>query len=394
MRPFNAFATPILLLALAVPFAPRAAFPDTALERAVAAKDPKAVQEVVAQADTADPLLLMLAAHALVEQGRTEQGIFWFYAGQLRARYWPKLQGENAQILTIYLMTLGEQVNARAFKDIPGLIKTLDAVVAWDERTYPAWAASMQLDPKDPALMQRRSKAIEGIGPYKKKLVDDRSALEEYARNYKTPAELEKERQEDVNSKYSTQTVVVHVAGTRFRLPANYLAPNGPVFTPDVQYGDMGFWVFLPDFGGYTRENWREPNANPNAILIRVRSEERRRPEAEAEEFLAQGGAPVERVGKLEATVYDSRKTHAPLPVIAASRHYVLKATRASGGPYYVICDAPRPGIVQQAPRCEMFLGDAARKLGISAFFRRDHLDRMAEIEAQLSSMLASWIVP
>ena len=394
MRPLNAFTTPILLLALALPCAPRAAPADAALEQAVAARDPKALKRVIAQADTADPLLLMLAANALVEQGQTERGVFWFYAGQLRARYWPKLQGENAQILTIYLMTAGEQVNARAFKDIPALIKTLDAVVAWDRRTFPAWAASMKLDPNDAALLEHRRKAIEGIGPYKKQLLAQRADLERYARNYKTPAETDKLRQQNVDRKYSREAVEVDVAGTRFRLPANYLSPNGPVFKPGQRYPDMGFWVFLPDYGGYTRGNWREPLGNPNAILIRVKAEERRRPEAEVEAFLAAGGAPVERLGKLEATIYDSRKTRAPLPVNATSRHYVLKATRASGGPYYVICDAPQPGLIQNAARCEMFLGDAARKLRISALFRRDHLDRMAEIEARLSSMLASWIVP
>ena len=89
-----------------------------------------------------------------------------------------------------------------------------------------------------------------------------------------------------------------------------------------------------------------------------------------------------------------ARKTRAPLPVNGTSRHYVLKAAKArGGGQYYVVCDAPQPGIIQSGPRCEMFLGDAARKLRVSALFRRDHLDRMAEIEGRLSSMLASWIV-
>lgn len=355
-----------------------------------AIRDPKAAQKIVASAETADPLALMMAGAALVQDGQIEQGVFWFYAGQLRARYSPKLQGENAQIATIYTMTLGEQVNARAFKDIPGLQKKIDAVIAWDEKTFRAWAVATKLDPNDPALRERRRTVVAGLGAYKKELSAQRAALEQHARDYKTPAEQEKAMQAELDRKYSTKLVEVKVAGTRYRLPANYLSPFGEVYGKAGDLHDIGFWIFLPAFGGYTKDNWREPNGNPNAILVRVKGQEGRRPEAEVEAFLSQGGHPVEKVGRLEAAVYDSRSTRAPLPVSGTSRHYVLKGTKARGGPYYVVCDAPQPNI-QSVGRCEMFLGDGKRNLRISALFRRDHLDRMGEIEERLSSMLASW---
>ena len=393
MRPFKTETARILLLSLSLLCATHGASADRALEQALASKDPKAVEQVLKGADTAEPLLLMQTALGLLELERHDEAVFWFYAGQLRARYWPTLQGENAQILTIFLMTIGEQVNAQAFRDIPALLKTLDAIVAWEEKTFQKWAAAMKLDPTEPALLEGRRKAIGGIGPYKEKLLAERQELEKYAREYKTPVQLDKEQQETINRNYSQSAVEVDVAGTRFRVPAHHISPQGPVYKAEQRLTDIGFWIFLPNFGGYTRDNWREPGGNPDAILIRVAAERRTRPEVQVEDFLADGGAAMERVGELEATVYDSRKTRAPLPVISTSRHYVFRAIKASGGPYYVVCDAPQPGIIQKGPRCEMFFGDAQRGLRVSALFRRDHLGRMAEIEERLSAMLESWFV-
>jgi hypothetical protein len=383
----------LLLLTLRHPLPEAAA--DRGTEQTRPAMDPKAVERILRDADSADPLSLMQAALKLLEAGERDKAVFWFYAGQLRARYWPTLRGENAQLLTIFLMTIGERVNAEAFRDIPALLKTLDAVVVWDQKTFAIWATAMKLNPADPSLLDQRRKAVEGLEPYKAKLLADRETLEQYAREYKTPAQLAIAAQEAVNRNYSESPVEVNVAGTRFRLPANYISPNGPVYRPEQRLTDIGFWVFLPGFVGYTRDNWREPNSNPDAILIRVVGEEfgRPRPEPQVEAFLAEGGAARERVGELESTVYDSRMTQAPLPVTALSRHYVFKGTGARGNVYYTVCDAPQPGITQPGTRCEIFLGDKNHGLLVSAYFWRDHLARMGEIEERLRALLESWIV-
>jgi hypothetical protein len=241
-------------------------------------------------------------------------------------------------------------------------------------------------------LLERRRKAIEGIGRYKDKLVAERQALEKYAREYKTLAQRDKEEQESIKRNYSQNAVEINVAGTRFRVPAHYVSPDGWVSNPEKRLTDIGFWVFLPDFGGYTGDNWRQPLQNPNVILVRVQEERYTRPEVQVEDFLADGGATTERVGGFEATIYDSKKTQAPLPVTPTSRHYVFKAVKASGGPYYVVCDAAS-WATEEHSRCEMFLGDAQRRLRVSALFWRKHVGRMAEIEKRLSAMLKSWIV-
>jgi hypothetical protein len=283
------------------------------------------------------------------------------------------------------------EIRTQAFLDIPALVKTLDAVVAWDEKTFARWAVAMRLDPADPAMRERRRKAIDGLGPFKVRLLAEREALERHAREYKSPAQIEKEREEAVARNYSQTLVEVDVAGTRFRLPAHYISPQGAGFKPGQRLTSIGFWVFLPEYG-YTRDNWREPLGNPDSILIRVAAETRTRPEEELERFLAEGGAETERVGDREATVYDHRKTRARLPVNVVSRHHVFEAVKAGGGPYYAVCDAEQ-GILEEGARCEVFLGDAQRGLRVSALFRRIHVGRMAEIEERLSAMLESWIV-
>ena len=385
MNPLRTVAAMVLFCAASLTWA------DRALEQAVAAKDPKALAQALREGDTAEPLLLMQAAMGLLEVGQRDKAVFWFNAGQLRARYSPQLQGENAQLLTIFLMTIGEQVNAAAFRDIPALVRTLDEVIAWDERTFARWAAAMKLDAKDPALLERRRKAVEGIEPYKKELLAKRETLEAYARDFKTPAQLATEQQEKVNREYSREPVELNVAGTNFRVPADYLWPHRLNLKPGQRLHDMGFWVFLPDFGGFTKENWREPGRNPDAILIRVQGDKAGNAASQLEAFLADGDAPKEKVDGWDATVYDERKTRAPLPMFNPSRQYVIKGAKARGGDYYVICDAPEPGMIRSTYRCQMFLGNRTRDLRIAASFDRKHLVRMATIEERLSAMLDSW---
>lgn len=391
MKPLRAVATVVLLCA--APWA----WGDNGLEQRVAAKDPKVIEQVIRNADIADPLILMKAAMSLLEAGQRDSAIFCFYAGQLRARYWPKLQGENSQILTVFLMTIGEQVNGVAFRDIPKLLKIIDEVVIWDERSFARWAIAMKLDPRDSSLLERRRKAVEGLVPYKENLLVQRETLEKYARNFKTPAEIDSAQQEMINREYSQEPVELNVSGMVFRVPANYLWPYRLNWKPDKLLTDKGFWVFLPDFGGFTKDNWREPNSNPDAILIRVQgNKEVKTINSQFESFFMNSGAPKVKIEGFDALFHDEQKYRLQLPdIIIYRKAYVIKSTKARGGDYYVICHAPDTGseIVRSESDCQMFLGDANNNLRIVAYFNHKHLARMTLIEERLSSMLKSWMI-
>ena len=69
-------------------------------------------------------------AMKLFKVGRKEDAVLWFYAGPLRYRVYLKVNE-------------GRPLNEYAFGDIPQLVKTIDAVIAWDR------SHSNQLTPHD-----------------------------------------------------------------------------------------------------------------------------------------------------------------------------------------------------------------------------------------------------
>ena len=88
-----------------------------------------------------DPSELMLRAPPLLQTGRGQEAVFWFYAGQLRWR--SRLNAHSGQDPTGQLAafsalfgTIGPEVNAWAFGDIPLLQDTISSVLEWD-RLYP-----------------------------------------------------------------------------------------------------------------------------------------------------------------------------------------------------------------------------------------------------------------
>ena len=72
---------------------------------------------------------------------------------------------------------------------------------------------------------------------------------------------------ERVNRLYSVKPVRVVVGSKQWTIPANYFGPKGAE-RPDTFVADkyFGFVLFLPDYGGYTRENWRDPFDGPSLI--------------------------------------------------------------------------------------------------------------------------------
>lgn len=65
----------------------------------------------------------------------------------------------------------------------------------------------------------------------------------------------------NVNELYSKKTRRVLLHDLEFCIPANYLSPKG-LNAPDqiqVEEGGFGFYLFLPDYGGYTIDNWQDP---------------------------------------------------------------------------------------------------------------------------------------
>lgn len=95
---------------------------------------------LVAAAPTIHPAGLYVLAGKLFAEGRKDEAVFWFYAGQLRYRVHlachPDLDPSGEPALFGALSeTVGRPLNEYAFGDVPALAKTLDRVLAWDAET-------------------------------------------------------------------------------------------------------------------------------------------------------------------------------------------------------------------------------------------------------------------
>jgi hypothetical protein len=373
---------------------------DADLEKRLSSKDAAvanaAADELIRSADRAEPLSLMLASSRLFQRGDRDNAVYWFYAGQLRARYSPQLTGENAQLIAIFLMTIGEPINAYAMRDIKKMTPVLDRVLKWDEQTFPAWARENKIDPANPELLQRRVRARDGLAALIAELKSKPEEYERKAREYKSPEELQREQilaqEELVKRGYSTVPLDWNVGGRILRIPANYTTPGGYSTPPNPTLTELVAVVFLPDFVGYTRDNWRGLGDNRNVMFVRIGADGRRKPEEVIEAFIATQ-PPVTKAFGFDAYYFDSRKTKAQLPLSGYSVEYVFAGKRAKGDAAYVVCQAPEPNITRPNPQCEVFIFDRPSGLRMHTRFSQDHAAKWPQIVARLSELLDSWVI-
>lgn len=59
-----------------------------------------------------EPLEMFSPAMAIFMRGKKDEGVFWFYAAQLRTRYRLVFEkGDRGQLMTIMMMTMGAPIN-------------------------------------------------------------------------------------------------------------------------------------------------------------------------------------------------------------------------------------------------------------------------------------------
>ena len=141
-----------------------------------------AVNEVLENPQRVEPLMLILTAAKLFERGDKDSAVFWFYAGQLRARYAPPLPGEKKNVVETFTMTVGQTINAYATHDIPRLGIAIDQALDWDDKTLRAWAAAYRVDLQKDDLASRRARARDGLVAFKGELLKNRERYENQAR--------------------------------------------------------------------------------------------------------------------------------------------------------------------------------------------------------------------
>ena len=86
--------------------------------------------------DFAPPVLYFLSS-ILFEQGKKDEAVFWFYAGQLRGRIDATICVDKSARAAIGALNqkFGSPINQYSFKNISLLTNTVEQVLAWEEKT-------------------------------------------------------------------------------------------------------------------------------------------------------------------------------------------------------------------------------------------------------------------
>jgi len=99
-----------------------------------------AAEEIINNPDALkEPSQLFSPALVFFRNGKKDDAVFWYYAGQLRVRYQLASEGKNQGLLMMNLVmslaVLGHAINNYAFQDVTNFGRILDRVTAWDKTT-------------------------------------------------------------------------------------------------------------------------------------------------------------------------------------------------------------------------------------------------------------------
>lgn len=126
-----------------------------------------------------EPLQLFAPSYAIFQNGKKDEGVFWFYAAQLRTRQQLILEkGDRGQLLAVMQMTMGGPINNYAFQNTSNLNQILDKVLKWDKDTPNPFREKARVQKLDKQIDQVYSGFVE----LKSKLIADKTSLEAAAR--------------------------------------------------------------------------------------------------------------------------------------------------------------------------------------------------------------------
>ena len=108
-----------------------------ALQKGSRKEKAQTIDAIKASPDKYAPPVFYLLSNVLFERGEKDEGAFWFYAGQLRARFDANRCADSSarQAVSALNQEYGPPINQYAFKDIPKLEALIQRVVEWDRQT-------------------------------------------------------------------------------------------------------------------------------------------------------------------------------------------------------------------------------------------------------------------
>lgn len=360
----------------------------------------EAAQNILLNADHSKPLLLMNVASHLMKVNRRDEAVFWFYAGQLRARYSPEFQGENKQLIPIFVM-IGEQINRHAQKDILGMEQTIQRVLTWDDQTFNVWAKAHARNPSDEKLASDRAHVRDNLVSMMAELKSNREHYEKLAREYKSPEDQRRESQKAyavwIERSFTTRTIERAVDRKMFRFPANFLTPGGldvPVHK-EVAYLTLTF--FLPELSGFNPQSPLDLRDDKNVMWLTINDPNEHKNAALLFEAFIATKPPVIRLYGAETYVFDAYKNtgRASLPLRGGSMNeHVFRYEQEEGESAYMACNASISDADKRNSMCQLFMRHSASGLRVNVKFRQIYEEGWKKIVSQLNTLLDTWYVP
>jgi hypothetical protein len=107
------------------------------LDKGTPEEKERAIQSISANPENYAPPVFYVLSHVLFAKGNKDEAAFWFYLGQLRARFDANRSTDTstAGVFDAYDRKYGQPINQYTFKDLDKLEKLITRVMEWDRKT-------------------------------------------------------------------------------------------------------------------------------------------------------------------------------------------------------------------------------------------------------------------
>lgn len=211
-----------------------------------------------------------------------------------------------------------------------------------------------------------------------------------------------------VEQLYSTKPVRVILGAREYVIPANHFGPkekDGFDTFDAGKVGYFGFFLFLPDYGGYTKNNWHDKFDRRLIKVVEVKMVDRNEtvfnPELGYQRVNPAGyGDPKARFQNARRGLEDKPSFHAygleGYRPKYSNVDVVWTGTRSNGEFFFFRChlapgDPPQAGIVE--PHCDVRYYSEKEDLFIAYRYSNDHLAKWREIDDAIWTKLHGWQV-
>lgn len=233
----------------------------------------------------------------------------------------------------------------------------------------------------------------------------DADLIKDLLREAEVVEGMRRAREEDikaVEALYSTKLHRVLLGDLEYQFPINYITPRGrdePNTFVATNYG-FGFYLFLPDFGGYTKQNWRDQFDLQLITVSRVRRFNPGKTKNDAIERSSRHGDPWESYQVLKQFYRDtpSFKSYGLEGYKSRGQNSrVLWTGQRSDGDFVFLLTslapgvAPKPGITN--PQCVVRYLNRKDGLYIDYRYSQDHLEKWRDVDDGIWAKLNSWRV-